>query len=213
MERTVANNPGPNPPSHALTMTAQRNSDTGAVCKWNDGNREMISAAVTASTAIPYLQTKGGLRHRRGAKYVQFRPSSVAQAAFGLEVRDRCTSGDRCTDHFPVAVIPLANCSCITVSLCRHGQCVAWWIWARVIRDCSLHSRFQLLLLGAGVFVRCKAGRDPARRRFLAIGAVCGDAERCPKNRYRITQACARRFEGDSSRARKNQRGFAGRER
>src|SRR5664279_2480826 len=65
MERTVANNPGPNPPSHALTITAQRNSDTGAVCKWNGGNREMTTAAATARTAIPYLQIKGGLRHRR----------------------------------------------------------------------------------------------------------------------------------------------------
>ena len=44
------------------------------------------------------------------------------------------------------------------------------------------------------VFVRCKAGRDSARCRFLAIGAVCGGAERRPKKRYRITQEYARRL-------------------
>jgi len=148
-----------------------------------------------------------------GAQYVQFRPSTGAQAAFDLEVLDRRSSGGRCSGHLTLAVIPFANCSRVTVPLRRYGQRVAWWIWAGVIRDYSLHSRFQLLLSGTGVFVRCKAGRDPARRRFLAIGAVCGDAERCPKKRYRITQACARRLEGNSARVRENQRGFARRER
>src|SRR6266852_5657671 len=66
MERAIASNPGPTPPSHALNMTAQRNNDTGALWRCANGHREMINAAVTDKTAIPWPPITGGLDHRRG---------------------------------------------------------------------------------------------------------------------------------------------------
>jgi hypothetical protein len=48
--------PGPTPPHHALNITAQRKSDTGAISKCRSGQREISSAAQKESTAIAYPQ-------------------------------------------------------------------------------------------------------------------------------------------------------------
>ena len=42
------------PPNHALKMTAQRNSDTGADSKCKNGQCEISSATETETTAAPY---------------------------------------------------------------------------------------------------------------------------------------------------------------
>src|ERR1700680_493571 len=69
-ESAVASRPGLNPPNQALNMTAQRNSDTGAAVKWISGHRELISAAVTDTTAAPYFAIIGGADHHRRSGFV-----------------------------------------------------------------------------------------------------------------------------------------------
>jgi hypothetical protein len=46
-------------------MTAQRNSDTGLPTKYICIHSEQTSAAVTETTATPYLAITGGLDHQQ----------------------------------------------------------------------------------------------------------------------------------------------------
>ena len=72
---------------------------------------------------------------------------------YGIAVLARC----RCTDHFAVAVAPPGNCSGITVSLRRHGQCVAWRIWAGITRVRFSILAFDYYFLEPKYSFGCKA--------------------------------------------------------
>src|SRR5271167_3605683 len=114
-------------------------------------------------------------------KYVQVRPSSVAQAACDLELRGcwffRCHGAD----HFKVAAAPSGSCSRFTVSLRCYFQCVVWWNWPWVVDGGSLRSCFLLLLPAPDVFVGCKARGNTTPRRLHGFSPVCRVADRGAK--------------------------------
>jgi hypothetical protein len=49
----MASNPALIPPNPALSITAQNNSDTGAVSKWEPGHNAIIGTTATDKTATP----------------------------------------------------------------------------------------------------------------------------------------------------------------
>src|SRR6266446_403304 len=125
-------------------------------------------------------------------KYVQIQSPYVAQAAWVLELWDWCSRGCRSLGHFAVASGSFAGCSCVTLSLRRHIECLVRRSRTGITRDGTLRPRFQLLLPASDLFVGFKARRNTTPCHLHGVSPPCRIAERCAKERYRIAQARAR---------------------